>query len=1419
MDLEVNEFSLIDFSSENDNLIGNSSSPLPSWGLEEYPSSGAINIQEGMDMAGKGNNDEQFPQLHESKEPEKARRKGKVNLRKSLAWDSAFFTDAGVLDADELSCMIKGGDKQTLPMIEEDVRQSLDSISTLESDNLTLEHIESELFGDIRASIQKVAIPTSGDLSAKTDNVANSSAKKVDLASKDRMKPIIAPKRTSGAQAGIPKSQPKQITGTQRLGKGLNQDKAQVTQSISRTTSVASLKPPKVNTKLQPVYASKRASLDITRVKSDNDSMKISTASVRGAQTPKASALNKTSRVLPKPATSMKPSSVGSSPAMKMHAIRSSSDSSGSTSSDKTAKSSIPVVRRKIDSKPIAQPSASAKLKTPSKAAVKSKLPSGNSAVSAYLMSSKINANISPASSISEWSSVSSSSSAIQRSSKLRTSFDTSSCRSFDSDTSALDINNQLIDQKSDKPEIRGTTLPRESSKQAGSVSRPASMMKPTGLRMPSPKMGYFDGVKAVRTPNGTHSNPSTALYKKEATICSPKVNSNTKAKSVKVPLRANRKPETLKHLSPLSSSDKSNISDNHSGTQSSSASPVPKTETIVCSPKGNSNTIAKSVRVPLRANKKPETLKHRSPASSSDKSNVSDNHIGGPSDITLIPELSLEVQHEISGANIDVLAEEPDPFEHIQSAGWVATQGENQGIASALNSEEDMAEGRDTVEHVADASLVATKSENQGTASILNNEEVVSLVSSMSEIQGIASKLNNEEVVAEGPDTVEHVADASLLAAILNNGEVVAKGSDTVEHVADASLVAAILNNEEVLAEGPGTVEHVADDSLVAAILNNEEVVAKGFDTVEHVADVSLVTAILNNEEVVAEGSGTVDHVADASLVSTILNNEEVVPEGPVTVEHVADYSLVAAILNNEEVVAEGSDTVEHAADASLVAAILNNEEVVAEGPDTVEHVADDGLVAIKSEQQVIDNNDIHEIKSENQIIANTLNNEVVAEVPEAVEHIAGDALFAIESENEVIVKNDTNVIKSEYLRLEEVVADEPDTVEHVACDGLVAIKTENKVTMNNDTNVINSEHQRIEEVVADEPDTVEHVAGNGLVAIKSENQVIVTNDTDVIMSEHQRIEEVVADEPVTVEHVAGDGLVVMKSENQVTLNNDTVIIKSESQRVASTLNNKDFVAEGPDTVEDVPGDGFAAIESENHSVLNNDPAGLAAIKGQKQGVMENEMNLDTIEKIDIKPVEVSITENIRRCQTEDEDGVGVQCNGNYNLDVPSQMNEMNLEDNENGYNLDMPSQMDEMNLEDDVNGDLKHTRTDHVEREYDSTFRGDEGRVDVKDDLNTPEKTNAKKYVCANQADQSNSQVEEVSMTPFSNKVESLMNKLAYLSLNTPQTAVRRIPFAVKNSSGDCLDFCEGAGHVVGKTDLDLPSLQIDHKENNNL
>lgn len=41
--------------------------------------------------------DGHLPELCESTEPERNQRNGRYNLRKSLAWDSAFFTSAGTL--------------------------------------------------------------------------------------------------------------------------------------------------------------------------------------------------------------------------------------------------------------------------------------------------------------------------------------------------------------------------------------------------------------------------------------------------------------------------------------------------------------------------------------------------------------------------------------------------------------------------------------------------------------------------------------------------------------------------------------------------------------------------------------------------------------------------------------------------------------------------------------------------------------------------------------------------------------------------------------------------------------------------------------------------------------------------------------------------------------------------------------------------------------------------------------------------------------------------------------------------------------------------------------------------------------------------------------------------------------------------
>ena len=79
---------------------------------------------------------------------------------------------SGVLDAEELSSMITKPDKKEkhmLPGIQEDLTGSTESISTLQSDCLTLESNEDDLFMDIRASIQRS--------SKKASNFTNSSRK------------------------------------------------------------------------------------------------------------------------------------------------------------------------------------------------------------------------------------------------------------------------------------------------------------------------------------------------------------------------------------------------------------------------------------------------------------------------------------------------------------------------------------------------------------------------------------------------------------------------------------------------------------------------------------------------------------------------------------------------------------------------------------------------------------------------------------------------------------------------------------------------------------------------------------------------------------------------------------------------------------------------------------------------------------------------------------------------------------------------------------------------------------------------------------------------------------------------------------------------------------------------------------------
>ncbi|XP_022938918.1 uncharacterized protein LOC111444986 [Cucurbita moschata] len=81
------------------------------------------------------------------------------NFRKSLAWDNGFFTSEGVLNPFELAIVnngLKKSEGHLLPVIEDDVWRSMESNSTLDSEGSSLTRLEMDLFEDIRASITKL---------------------------------------------------------------------------------------------------------------------------------------------------------------------------------------------------------------------------------------------------------------------------------------------------------------------------------------------------------------------------------------------------------------------------------------------------------------------------------------------------------------------------------------------------------------------------------------------------------------------------------------------------------------------------------------------------------------------------------------------------------------------------------------------------------------------------------------------------------------------------------------------------------------------------------------------------------------------------------------------------------------------------------------------------------------------------------------------------------------------------------------------------------------------------------------------------------------------------------------------------------------------------------------------------------------
>uniref|UniRef100_A0A7N0RBK0 Uncharacterized protein n=1 Tax=Kalanchoe fedtschenkoi TaxID=63787 RepID=A0A7N0RBK0_KALFE len=515
-DLVVEGFGeVLDVMQEDDDLIAPSQDEF----LNSFSSGDQMNelnfdlsdSMGGVTLADSAENEmdgERVSQPSDSLGLEAKNRSRKCNLRKSLAWDTAFFTSAGVLDPEELSSMIGGsanGGRKVLPGIQEDDLRS--SISTLDSDALTLESLEAELFQDIRASIQKSSkavstVPACTMLRSSGESHASvTSFTKTDTTSEIKAKLAMSstPKkfnRTTSASLKTPKqSCPKVI-----------QDKLDERCKMLPNTSG------KLNS--IPPSPAKRVSMGANRVATEKHVVKRPVGAVRGAPLAKLSASSKPSGIVPRPNTTSKVSVPVSSKGTKTDpdTLRSSAESSSSASSSSIAISSLNPIKMKNAPKTTKPPSSTSTLRIPSRSMSKASnrpVPKttaqpDNSRLSAYVKPTAANcSSISPASSISDWS--------IESFSSISTVKIPSGDSKIGTDSNAHTglSNNSKSDPKTHN-----------------SLPHPATA-KPSGLRMPSPKIGYFDGVKTLpQRPVQLNFGVSSGLPKGEGR-CSPSGGSN----------------------------------------------------------------------------------------------------------------------------------------------------------------------------------------------------------------------------------------------------------------------------------------------------------------------------------------------------------------------------------------------------------------------------------------------------------------------------------------------------------------------------------------------------------------------------------------------------------------------------------------------------------------------------------------------------------------------------------------------------------------------------------------------------------------------------------------------------------------------------------------------------------------------------
>ncbi|XP_010509396.1 PREDICTED: uncharacterized protein LOC104785808 isoform X2 [Camelina sativa] len=464
---DIDGLALIDVSTEDDNLLFFSSSLLDPSTYDKFSDKEDRGLCLFGDTHDCCDNDEVVVSSTTTLEEKEPHTMMKTHLRKSLAWDKAFFTNPGVLEPDELCSMME---RKNLPTIREDLHRSTESISTLKSD-CTVE--ETGLFEDVRASIQRSDISSDPATPDKTKelgaNEATTPSPKTtstveDPGSEEKMKLNPIRKRPSIRTQGLVKATKQPIASKEH-----NTSISRPSTGLSRTTRGKEPFASRV-----PVSRRTRPSTPVVPFKS---ALRSSAAS-KNELTSSCSSLESCLSV----------SSIASTNSA-LNSVKQKKDQSLRIASHSLASRPTSRAGSRIIGQPKVSPLSASKT-------YKSKL------------------NVSRLSASVDWSFESPRASTPNKMAKgIKKTVSGESSPAVNGTTRTLKPFNNSKDASAVQNDPK---LEKRVSLVNGGSMPSASVMKPTGLRVPSPKIGYFDGARSniARTPTGSCTGMVSGLAK-----------------------------------------------------------------------------------------------------------------------------------------------------------------------------------------------------------------------------------------------------------------------------------------------------------------------------------------------------------------------------------------------------------------------------------------------------------------------------------------------------------------------------------------------------------------------------------------------------------------------------------------------------------------------------------------------------------------------------------------------------------------------------------------------------------------------------------------------------------------------------------------------------------------------------------------